>query len=62
MEKELVSTEVFSKMHDSSLLKYQIRFLFGLLDISRKYNFLGYKSRAIRTYLRAKQIYKSLDI
>lgn len=60
LEEKLVNVQMISRMHDSKTLSKQIRTLIALLDISRKYNLLGFTAKAARTYLRVLSIYKTL--
>ena len=58
MENKLVNVQMISRMHDSTALTEQVRVLIALLDISRKYNLLGYTAKAVRSYLRVVKIYE----
>ena len=60
LEEKLVNQQMISKMHDSAKLTEQVRLMIALLDVSRKYNLLGYSSMAVRTYIRVIKMYSML--
>ena len=60
MENKLVNIQMISRMHDSATLTEQVKALIALLDISRKYNLLGYTAKAVRSYLRVVKVYERI--
>ena len=60
LEEKLVNQQMISKMHDSAKLTEQVRLMIALLDVSRKYNLLGYSAMAVRTYIRVIKMYSML--